>query len=292
MSRDPLYIGALEETRPEKLDEYEATGEYAAMPKADGMWTWTKMRAPFASNKIVSRTCLEKDGAMIEDVLKVAVPQTNVTFVGELLIATSWATDEFERTGVRQTCLFDIAVDGVGKCIYEMKTWWERYQQLRWWWMGWPEEVQKVLPLLPAWESNFRQHFDEEVKNKTWGGEGLMLWRKDLRVSQAHKRADGKVLGLVKVKNVIDRSFVLVAVTTTAISKSITGRWGLCDENGIVRDVMQAGAVGLNEKTVKNCIGRVADFAGFCSFRSGSLRSARFLRWRDDLTAEDCVKVK
>jgi hypothetical protein len=51
---------------------------------------------------------------------------------------------------------------------------------------------------------------------------------------------------------------------------------------------MQAGVKGLAENHQK-WIGRVADFAGFEVFKSGSMRSAQFVRWRDDLEPTDCL---
>lgn len=286
MGRHSLYIGALGECESEELEKYEREGGWVASRKIDGMWIVCETGEP---NVLTSRNKKSVNGKSADDLLKLPVPEHGLSLIGELLAATEWAVAETARLGYRAVMLFDLARDELGRELYYELTWWERFQLLKQKHSSWPEEVQKKLKLVEVRESGFRQFFDEEVAA---GREGLMLWRKDQKLNGGRRRASGKEHELVKVKRMVDCSFVLIGVTRTDVGDNLTGRWGLYDAAGNLVDVMQAGVPGLTEETREELIGRVADFQGFCQFRSGALRSARFKNWRDDLDACDCVLPK
>lgn len=301
--RNEFYIGALNEVSVEltkegkinwdhlarELRPYE-DGNWVATTKVDGMWVCARMNRPKTTNEIVSRNSKPKTDESVNGLLGVEIPQQGALLVGELLAATEWATQEYERLGHRQIYLFDVAEEGCsGSRLYQTMGWWDRYQKLREWYDGWSEDAKTRMPVVSAWEKGFLEKFKEEIEMKRYGGEGIMLWRKDLKIN-GKIRADGKVRGLCKGKGLKDKSYILVGTARTTIGNVLTCRWGLYDGSGKLRDVMQAGCPNIkSEVDAKRYMGRVADFVGFTIFRSGSMRSAQFQNWRDDVSLDSCV---
>lgn len=282
MGKDVDYVGALDQIRPEQLDEYEATGEWVAQPKLDGMWVKMIVGPP---NVIISRNSKGRGEGSTNGLEQLIVKPRGLVPIGELLAQTEWATAQYEKLGYRQIYLFDLSKDEKKRNLYELFTWWERYNLLMDYRGGWSEDARKRLMLVEAWQHSFRDLFDREVAE---GREGVMLWRKSQKRTPGKKgRADGKVQDLIKCKKLLSVSFVLLGTALTTIGQKLTGRWGLFKKGKLV-DVMQAGAADLRAHA-DEWIGRVADFEGFEQFRSGALRSAQFKNWRDDVDKEECV---
>jgi ATP-dependent DNA ligase len=281
MPRDPYYIGANKQIAPEDLPDsiYERSPEYVAARKTDGMWV--RMTVGDGCNSFMSRNGKEVTGERINGLATVRVPQTGAILVGELLASTEWATEEYKRVGYRQIKLFDLARDDQGRDLYKLMGWQQRYDLLKSWWQDWPDELKKRLVLKSVYSTGFKELYDQEIAQ---GGEGIIMWRTDYRGSS---RSDGKSDAIIKCKKLIEHSYVLMGVTRTATCKEITGRWGLYI-NGRLTECLQGPAPDLNLNWEK-WIGRVADFKGNEIFKSGSMRSAHFMHWRDDLDAKMCT---
>ena len=281
MARDPYYIGANKQIAPEDLPNsiYERSPKYVAALKTDGMWA--RINVGEQSNTFTSRNGKEVTGERVNGLVHIKIPQTGAIIVGELLSATEWATEEYQRVGYRQVYVYDIARDDQGRDLYKIMGWLERYEMLKSWWLGWSQEVLKRLVLKTVHHSGFKKLYDAEIAR---GGEGIIMWRTDYR---SGSRSDGKTDLIIKCKKLIEHSYVLMGVTRTATCNEITGRWGLYVK-GRLTELLQGPAPGLAENWEK-WVGRVADFKGNEIFKSGSMRSAHFLHWRDDLDAKSCT---
>lgn len=287
------YLGPDKEIKPEDLDKYEAEGGWCIQPKIDGMWCCLTVGRPSEGrpNVLKSRDARtppitdDKAGDLPE--LEIPLPEGTV-LVGELEAASQWATEQAEANGYRRFFLFDMPLDV--ELNGDIRDWttekrvshlYQVYMHI----INGHSRVQSRLSLVPTYSDHFRALYDRWIEK---GYEGCVIKRLDSLYRTG--RLDGKTDLWLRCKKHVTGDFILMGVGTTPGGKTKApgpiGIWGLYS-HGKLKQIMRAHC----DPTyyAEEHFGRVAEFTGWERFKSGSLRHAQFVRWRDDKPQEDCV---
>jgi hypothetical protein len=282
------YLGPDKEIRPEDLDKYEAEGGWMIQPKVDGMWCCLTV-ANTMQGEVHTLKSRDARTPPIMDDKAGDLPETELflpegtILVGELEAASQWATEQAEANGYRKLYCFDIV--RLGDEDLRHLTTEERHARL--------EKALHILtgpaehrfPIVPYFTNKFRERYDRWIE---LGFEGCVIKRMD-SLYQTH-RMDGKTDLWLRCKKHVTGDFVLMGVGTTPGGKTKApgpiGLWGQYS-HGQLKQIMRAHCDP--EFYDQKHFGRVAEFTGWERFKSGSLRHAQFVRWRDDKPKEDCV---
>lgn len=274
--RSLFYIGAGEFCRPDDLDAYEKTGLYVAELKYDGMFVSVEVGQ--TGNLLRSRDTVE--GRPITDDRVVGftdavLPCPGAVVIGELEAATESATQAALKRGYRKVYVYDV-VRVPGGCPTGLP-WTMRRSWLEKWHATLTPENQCKFELSPTRYGGFRAWFDEvEVA----GGEGLVL---KLKTSTAKPtRLDGKIDTWIKCK--VEKSFdyVLLGEQRTKKMNARTAVLGLWDPEK--EKFFRCLICSIPEEHLKpgNFEKLVVEVKAFQRFKSGSARSAGFVRIRTD----------
>lgn len=285
------YLGPDSQVMPDELDKYENQGDWVLEPKHDGMWCMLQV-LPDGTNLLKSRdartpsiTGSNADGL---DKLATGLPPGTV-LVGELEASTQAAKDTVDTKGYRSFHVFDMPQYGAVDMRSEV--WSVRRTMLTHVLAQLHESelLRQRLPLTPTVVRDFRKAYDEMTAA---GMEGIVLKRIDSTYRTA--RSDGKTNVWLRCKKWVTEDYVLMGVTLTPGgaygTPQPTGIWGLYDKTGRLTPVLQASCKPkeLMQDTSKWGV-LVAEFQGALRFKSGSLRHAQFVRFREDKMPEDCV---
>lgn len=273
------YSGPKLDIYSSNLDRYEETGLWVLEPKMDGMWVQFECSRK-DGNVILSRKSIRPADKYTADIdIPLPVPHGTV-IIGELEAGTDRATKSRNRSGVYGLHMFDILQLG-STCLRHL-SYIERREQL--------EIVAKdimfytmdrpgLFNLVPYFEELFLARYSHLHHIDA---EGAVLKRKDA-VFQPGKTDD-----MVRCKQWLTDDFVLMEVGETD-GGDLTGVWGQY-HNGELIYVMRAQPRGcMDILTDNNCGTLVAEFKGRDRQSSGTLRSAQFVRVRDDKPKEECV---
>jgi hypothetical protein len=230
----------------------------------------------------------EITGANAGDLRELDLPFSEGTvLVGELEAASQWAKEQVEKNGYRRMFLFDIVRSGMDADLRDFTTYY-RYDVLK-------RKVEvlsnhsslhRYFPLVPYHTENFRALYDLWID---MGYEGVVLKRLDSIYRTA--RLDGKTDLWLRCKKHVTGDYVLMGVGVTPGGKTKEpgpiGLWGLYS-HGELQQVMRGHCDP--QYYDEKYFGRiVAEFVGWEKFKSGSLRHAQFLRWREDKSPDQCV---
>jgi len=290
--RIDTYCGPLADGNRSDLEMLEARGHYLLQGKVDG-W-WGELGAGLASrdrHQLVSRAGLPIEGTGLNELDLGPIGQ-GTRVVVEVDHGTEAANERITKLGYVRAPMHDLLWfkdHDLRDMPYHMR--WELLRDAIWPML--PEEAQRRLPLVECTDHNFTQFYDRILAE---GGEGVVA--KDINSVYSSRDSNGKTPHWIRVKpwRTVDYFVVCDARTDGG---SLTVQLGLM-RNGKPEPILkyQLKDVRLvdgqlmrvvNGKAAMPAIGQVVEMRGRELFKSGSLRSAQPVRWRDDKTAEMCT---
>lgn len=278
------YCGPKIDIQSEDLSKYEDKG-WVLEPKIDGMWVEFTVQ----SNKnkpqhsFLSRKNITPETIYTKELSQIVLPLPEGTVLcGELEAGTDRATQAYKAKGYYSLYLFDIIK--LGSMYVTNLNFKERrqtletvFKEIEFCTMHLPGRF-NLVPCMP----NLFQSRHEHIINT--GGEGSILKRLDA------KYQSGKTEDIIRCKAHLTDDFVLMGIESTA-GGDLTGTWGQYF-NGKLQYVMRAQPKDMKLLNPNNFGKLVAEFKGWGRQSSGTLRSAQFIRARDDKDPEDCVLKK
>lgn len=273
--RSKLYVGAGGIIDPKELSQYE-DGRYVAEPKWDGMFASIEIGE--AANVLRSRDTIEGrviDGDRGGGIDSLALPMPGTVVIGELEAASQAATEAVAARGHRKMFVYDV-LRAAGDSVAE-SSWEKRREILEEWYGMLTANARQLVELTPYRRTGFAAFFEEIVASS---GEGLII--KNVGTCAVPTRLDGKIDSWFKCKVEKTFDYVLVGETLTAKLKQRTGSLGLWDEK--TKSFRACLVCGVPESLLKpeNYGKVVVEVVAFQRFKSGSARSARFVRVRSD----------
>lgn len=285
----PLYIGAAittDESFLNKLDDEELCGELfnkaIAEEKIDGNWVSVEVEG----NRVIAvRSRYDNDKLHATGWFDKRFPIQSGVFVGEATLGTEAGKGEADANGGNvKFYWFDIAIFD-GELILHTASLWSRLALIK--------QVEPTIvdqscydwirrPKSCSTPGGFRQFYDEIVAD---GGEGIMV--KYVNRLTKPTRADGKIKGWIKIKRQETAEYVVVALDKTKKGGKPTARLGWYDP--AARGFINCFQMSVPDLQTADA-GRVVEVKGFGIGKSGAMRSAGFLRWRDDKVAKHVVK--
>ncbi|HUS89518.1 MAG TPA: hypothetical protein VMW91_09160 [Desulfosporosinus sp.] len=267
------------------LKELEKYGNRVAERKKDGRWCAIHVdHFQPQKHKFESRAGNDHNGSLIQGLnnLDLGNLGKDTILVGELEAGTEAANKRFAKLGYRRVWLFDVVLlrgHDLRKMILK-----DRRTLLRETiWNMLPEKTKQFLLLVEDTNKGFIKFYDSTLKI---GDEGVVVKRVD--VSGWSYRASGKTDDWVRVKPMQTIDYAVMGPDRTD-GGELTARLGLWD-NGKLRKVLkyQLPKMTLLSNGSLAEEGCVVEMYGRELFESGSLRSAQFLRWREDKTPNMC----
>jgi hypothetical protein len=286
--RIDTYCGPLLDGNRSDLAKLEKRGIYFLQGKIDGCWG--ELGVGLDSHQLVSRTGLPITDTGLND-LDLGPIGEGTRLVMEVDRGTEAASERLAKLGYIRGWLHDILWfkdHDLRDMPYHMR--WELLRDAIWPLL--PEEAQKRLPLVECTDHNFTAFYDRILAN---GGEGVVA--KDINSVYSSRDSNGKTPHWIRVKpwRTVDYFVICDARTDGG---NLTVQLGLMI-NGKPTPILkyQLPDVSLvNSKLVRkvngklvSAIGQVVEMRGRELFKSGALRSAQPVRWRDDKTAEMCT---
>lgn len=271
----PDYLGALKVVSIDEIGKFSPE-EWFASNKEDGQF----VRIEIKDGKMVdlrSRWGEEITGAYDDGFRELDYDGISGVFVGELEAGTEYSTKIVRERGYRKISLLDV-LEFNGEDLRET------------------DHLERLLRVSVIWCDHFKNEtakkfrvvhteFHDFRKLYADSHEGIIL-KKRVGKYESH-RSNKKTEDFVKLKKSTSQSMVLMGFTTTKISGSITGLWGLWDGNKVVQTLI-GGFPGIELDNRDEWIGKVADLKGFEVSQRGSLRSGSFEKWRPEYSKEDC----
>jgi len=277
--RSKFYVGAGESVSPANLAQFE-DGGHIAEPKWDGMFA--SLEVGEWGNVLRSRDTLEGriiDGERSGGIEKLLLWAPGTVVIGELEAASQAATEAVVARGYRKLYVYDI-LRAAGDPVAQ-SPWDKRREILEEWHSKLSADAKQRVELTPFRRSGFKAYFDEVMAS---GGEGLIIKR--VASSAEPTRLSGKIDAWFKCKVESTYDYVLIGEELTPKLKQKTGVLGLWDE--AKRDFRRCLICSVPEALLKpeNYGKTVVEVMAFQRFKSGSARSARFVRVRSDREAQ------
>jgi bifunctional non-homologous end joining protein LigD len=263
MSRINDYTGPKEQIKQDQLYKYE-NQNWIATEKVDGAWACVDTEMNGGFGKFTSRTGHQFDINSFADV----TPFQNCTLIGELEIASQASTKSYTRLGYRRFWIFD-ATKIIGHDIKSLP-----YVKRRHLIETLYKESDKIK-LVEQKENNFSEFYEEVLAR---GGEGLVL--KKAQSTYGFGKTNDWVR--VKPKNTIDFYVMGLGKTPSGNDNLQLGLYVNGKLERIQSLTMPSGWVG------GQLVGKVIECEGMELMDSGALRSAQFVRVREDKTKEMC----
>lgn len=276
MSRRLTYLGPKVQVQPDRLDQLESTGRFAAEEKHDGHWAEVTTGVDGRIVTIIGRSDKRFEGANVAGLVGLNIGLPSTVLICELEAGTEAATKRNGHLRHRRLWAFDV-VQLLGHDTRSL-----------------PYEQRRVL-LVKACDkcpgdrvavvrqvtSGFRRFFEEV---STVDGEGLVLKR--LGLAYRPHGADGKTDDWIRCKR-----FRFVDYVVTGIGRSDGGSPNLLVglyEGGRLSKVATIKNLpeGLEYRSL---VGRVVECKGAEVHESGALRHGHYLRTRDDKDPTDCT---
>lgn len=290
-----FYIGAKEIVKPDTLDSFDEMGIWVCEEKKDGNWAQCEVSHGALKNLFFSRTGkdISEDDKGVQELMDWKLPEqlNGSILIGEIMLGTQSALNEYQKNGYRQFQVFDnVSVEGSSMRSYSSR----RAVLERTWKDYMTDEDKKRFPLVRRVWSGFRAFYDKVVAE---GGEGVMLKRKESTYEPKYMGASQKSLNWVKVKKENSMDYVVIdfgiGKKTGEISSFICGLY----VDGELKPIMKATLQGelyekRNDLKKNELLGSVVEVTGFDVFKSGAVRSGQVTRLRKDKTAEECVWIK
>jgi len=272
------YSGPKADITEEELSKYEESELWVIEPKMDGMWI--QFESTTEGNVILSRKGIRHSNSYIKDIdMQLPVPPGTV-ICGELDAGTDRATKARNRNGFHGMYMFDLIQYGdqdMRSFCYRLRR--QKLEEVAKEIMFYTMHAPGLFNLVPSFDSFFLARHQHLIAN---GAEGSVL--KHLEAGYR----PGKTDDMVRCKQWLTDDFVLMEVGETD-GGDLTGVWGQY-HNGELIYVMRAQPRGcMDILTDNNCGTLVAEFKGRDRQSSGTLRSAQFVRVRDDKPKEECV---
>jgi len=267
------------------LQDLEDQGNRVAERKKDGRWCGLYVDYfKSCKHKFESRAGIDHEDSLLLGLnnLDLGDLGKDTILVGELEAGTTAANIRFSRLGYRRIWLFDV-VCLRGHDLRHMVLRDRRILLRETIWNMFPAKTQQRLPLVEDSEDNFVDFYKRTLED---GDEGVVIKRLD--ISGWSYRSSGKTDHWVRVKPTRTIDYAVIGPDKTD-GGDLTANLGLW-ENGKLRKVLkyQLPQMTLLPNGHLAEEGRVVEMYGRELFESGSLRSAQFLRWRDDKTPDMC----
>lgn len=286
VDRIQWYCGPKLDGSRTDLQKLENYGNRIAERKKDGRWCALHVDH-FGPNKhkFESRAGNDHDGSLIHGLKNIDLSTLgkDTILIGELESGTEASNKRFAKLGYRRVWLFDVVLvrgHDLRKMILS-----ERRTLLRKTvWNMVPWATKQFIPLVEDTDRDFIKFYDSTLQD---GDEGVVVKRLDL--SGWSYRSSGKTDDWVRVKPIQTIDYVVMGPDKTD-GGDLTARLGLWD-NGELRKVLkyQLPKMTLMSDGSLAEEGLVVEMYGRELFKSGSLRSAQFLRFRDDKLPEMCT---
>ncbi len=286
--RIDTYCGPLADGNRSDLVTLDERGHYLCQRKKDG-W-WGEMTVRKGGHLLVSRVGLPINGTGLNR-LDFGPIADDTVLVMEVEHGTEAAKERLARLGYVRAWLHDILRfkdHDLRDMPYRLR--WELLRDAIWPLL--PEEAQKHLPLVECTDHNFTRFYDETIAD---GDEGVVL--KDINSVYISRDSNGKTPHWIRIKpwRTVDYFVIEDARTdggnlTVQLGLMIDGKptpilkYQLPDVSLIDGKLVRK----LDGKQI-SAIGQVVEMRGRELFKSGALRSAQPVRWRDDKTPEMCT---
>jgi hypothetical protein len=255
---------------PKKLNEIEATRQYIAEPKMDGIWCAIIIDKSGIISEIKSRhekTKITK-GFKFFIGRKTNIP--NSILIGELI------------TTKNELHIFDIV-------RYKAKNTKNLDNEKRRTLIEKLNIYKNKISLVPRFKDSFLKHYNEIVKK---GGEGLVL----KKIGEGTKYIpNSRTPDWLKIKKFMTTDYVIMGFDTSTSSKykgMIKAiRLGLY-KNGTLKEVCKCGSMKENDRKFftdnkEKLINKVIEVGGYDVFPSGATRHPFFIKLRPDLKPTD-----
>lgn len=265
------------------LKEFESHGKYVAEPKLDGIWI-----AAFSdgkSNRFWSRNCLEKPYGLTDKPLP---PGTML--IGELGFGSEYALTRRKEYGHDFMDVFGILYLDY-KPLFDLDET-ERRKKLEEFYTTLSADMKKHFRLVPRYTTGFVNVFDGEH-------EGLVL-KLASGPETKYVGNKNKVAHWLKVKKWYEADMVVIDIrlsdAKTKVSVPMTRDLVLGQYvNGVLKPLTKVGG-GITDTLSKDLAsnfasykGKVVKVAHYGQFKSGALRHAEILDFRDDKDPQECV---
>ncbi len=284
--RSDLYIGPGQTLNRSDLQRLEDTGLFIAERKKDGVWG-AFTASPASKPDLISRTGLTFNQKQLD---RICLGQFNeVVLIGEAELMTQAAIRNVKKNGYIRFWLFDlIECQGYDFTEVPFK---KRTDFLRkTFWPALSKQTQKLMPLVEQATENFTEFYDRAIQE---GDEGVVLKKKDSLYKSY--RSTRKTQEWIKIKPWATIDYVVMGVAKTE-SGSITAQLGLYDHGTLkpvyryqFKDMKYVNGILVRVSDGKELVGQVVEMEGREQQDSGAIRSAQFVRWRDDKPAEECT---
>jgi ATP-dependent DNA ligase len=268
------------QVRPEELDAYEATGNFVAEQKFDGIYCIAEVG--IESPRFWSRHSKTKN----YDLPRFPMP---AVLVGELAFGSQASTDAVARAGHGFLHVFDM-LQLNGESLDGLVTR-ERRVRIENLWDGLDGVVRDHYRIAEQRLYDFRAWYDEIVGR---GDEGLVL-KSNPGMAWAGERIDDWLK--CKKEITVDAVLMGVEVSTSAAWKGIAKSLiiGQYDASGTMVEIGRASGLSAKDRRFfwemrDELVAAQTVIEVKCNevFRSGSLRHPNYVRVRDDKPASEC----
>jgi hypothetical protein len=290
--RIDTYCGPLADGNRSDLAKLEERGIYLLQSKIDGWWgeLGVKLAPDSFQHRLVSRAGLDIENTGLND-LDLGPLGGGTRLVLEVDHGTEAANERLAKLGYVCGWLHDILWfkdHDLRDMPYHMR--WELLRDAIWPML--PERAQQRLPLVECTDHNFTQFYDRILAN---GGEGVVA--KDINSVYASRDSNGKTPHWIRIKPWRTVDYFVIGDARTD-GGNLTVQLGLMIDGKptpILKYQLQ-GVDLVNGKLVRklghqqmSAIGQVIEMRGRELFKSGALRAAQPVRWRDDKMPEMCT---
>ena len=281
------YCGPLLDGNRSDLDVLESKGCYLAQRKKDG-W-WGELTVGIDSHSLISRIGLDIKNTGLNS-LNLRPIQAGTKLIVEVEYGTEAANARRKGNDIR-AWLHDVT-NCNGHDLMEMPYGmrWEILRDAIFPLLS--PAIQKRLPLVECTYCGFRDFYDKTIAD---GDEGVVV--KDVNSNYSFRDSNGKTPQWIRIKPWRNVDYFIIEEDYTATG-NITVKLGLV-RNGKIETVMRypladvklidGELVRIIGKRKIPAIGQVIEMCGREVFKSGALRSAQPVRWRDDKTFDMCT---
>jgi ATP-dependent DNA ligase len=286
MARDRLrsYIGPALTIKPSELARYEAgphAGKWAIEEKIDGHWCLAKFDGNGTLVSLESRTGASFDKADIVGLIGQSTHLFNTELAGELECGTQAANKRYAKLKFRRIHFFDVRKllnQDVTALPYEQR---RKLLEIAFKPGSHPSFSHKKF-LLTEQRTNGFVDFFNEVTSREEPGEGVVIKKLDSQY-KCHN-SDGKVDFWIRAKtnNTVDYFVMGLGKTPSGDDNLDCGLW-----DGTKTVHILHVTVPKRHKAAQ-LIGKVIECCGWEVMDSGALRSAQFVRIRNDKTESMC----
>jgi ATP-dependent DNA ligase len=288
MARDRLrsYVGPAITIKPSELARYEHgihAGKWAVEAKEDGHWCLAKFDYNGTLVSLESRTGASFDKADIAGLIGQSSHLFNTELVGELECGTQAANKRYAELKHRRIHFFDMQKllnKDVTSISYEQR---RKLLEIAFKAGSHPNFPNKKFLLIEQRTSGFADFFDKITnREEPWRGEGVVIKRLDSKYKSYN--SDGKVDFWVRAKtnNTVDYFVMGLGKTPSGDDNLDCGLWNKTKIEHVLYVPFPKGY------KASQLIGKVIECRGWEIMDSGALRSAQFVRIRNDKTESMC----